>query len=504
MLRYQKNQKKIHLPLLSFVLFATIFVLSLHSFLDYDIWFHLETGEYIVQNGSIPQNDIFSHSVPNQKWFAQSWLSEVLFYTVYVTFGLGFIILLKALLLAITSLILFKLILKYNVNVFIAFFITIAAFNAAAFHSVERPLLFTFLFVVLFLYVIKKYLDGSKRWLYLLPILMLLWVNLHAGFVFGFAIIFIYILSEVIDLYLIKKKTDKEHLIPLSKIFLICALFALINPNFYEGLLYPLQYFGTNTLYTENIAEWSPPDITMHPVYEFVFILLAILSFILSKRPWKTSEILMFLIFLHLSLTIVRNIPIFVFVVAPIVASHFDGALARASPIFKNYKKLGKIIHYFSTRSKAIYASECNSTATPIVITTIIIFSFLFYSNYISFEINPDRYPVYATQFLEENHLQGNMYNHYAWGGYIIWKLYPEYKVFVDGRIDMYGQKIMEEYHKLKDIYGKNWNSLIEKYNITYFIIPTNSDLANDLENSAGWEKVYFDKTASIFQKKAQ
>jgi hypothetical protein len=110
------------------------------------------------------------------------------------------------------------------------------------------------------------------------------------------------------------------------------------------------------------------------------------------------------------------------------------------------------------------------------------------------------RNPVAAVEFLKSQRLPAPVYNRYGWGGYLIYQLYPDYRVYIDGRADVYGDAFFTEAMQTYDGLG-NWRKPLEQYGIKTVIIDTNVPLSTLLRNDSGWSKVYEDSQAVIFVK---
>jgi hypothetical protein len=160
----------------------------------------------------------------------------------------------------------------------------------------------------------------------------------------------------------------------------------------------------------------------------------------------------------------------------------------------------GKVANFLKKRSESF--SEIDSTAKGYVWPAAAILLVLFFvtGGKIDFKFDAKTKPVAAVEFLMDENLQGNMFNNDEFGDYIIYAAWPKYKVFVDGRSDMYGTDIMKEYLKLISVLP-GWNEILTKYNINWVIYNSNSSLSTLLMERVDWNLIYSDKVASIFVK---
>ena len=110
-------------------------------------------------------------------------------------------------------------------------------------------------------------------------------------------------------------------------------------------------------------------------------------------------------------------------------------------------------------------------------------------------------FPVAAVAFLDQNRPPGPILNHYNWGGYFIWKLYPQYQVFMDGRADVYGDRLMDEFaasYYLTD----SWKTPLEEWGIRTLILPPDAPLITALQSQPDWQQIFADSEAIILTRR--
>ncbi len=107
-------------------------------------------------------------------------------------------------------------------------------------------------------------------------------------------------------------------------------------------------------------------------------------------------------------------------------------------------------------------------------------------------------FPVNAVDWLEENPIEGNGFNHFPWGGYLLYRLWPEQLVFIDGQTDFYGEDLTRQYERVITL-SPGWQQVFREYDISWVLIPSESPLASYLDASEDWEMVFSDQTAVIF-----
>ena len=220
-------------------------------------------------------------------------------------------------------------------------------------------------------------------------------------------------------------------------------------------------------------------------------LLLMIATFAVSKIKTNWIELLLILMFLNMSLYSVRYIPLFSIIVAPIL-------LKQIGPLLE--KSNGKLGKFFKKRADNISELDASARGYLWPVFSVVLVVVLAAGNIISYKFDAKTKPVAAVEFLKKEPLKGNMFDNDEFGDYIIYAAWPEYKVFVDGRSDMYGVDIMKEYLKVITI-KPGWEEVLQKYDVKWIIYNANSALSLFLMERDEWELIYADKVANIFVK---
>ncbi|HWQ90857.1 MAG TPA: hypothetical protein VN673_04240, partial [Clostridia bacterium] len=209
-----------------------------HLLGDGDTGWHIRTGDWILQNGRVPDRDIFSFTRPGEPWFAWEWLWDVIFSWLHSTWGMAAVVIASMLVLSVTSALLYRLVRRKCPNVLIAIAVVFLANAASTIHWLARPHLFTLLFLVVFYSLLERVRDGNARLLWLLPPLTVLWTNLHGGFFIGVVLVAMYGAGELASWLLEADTESRRAALARSKPYLLtaagCALASLINPYFYQ------------------------------------------------------------------------------------------------------------------------------------------------------------------------------------------------------------------------------------------------------------------------------
>lgn len=462
-------------------LFVIVFMLAVHqaATLDPDLWWHLQTGKDIVAGRSIPHVDPYSFTKAGAPWVAHEWLSQLLMFTVYRLSGLGGLVFIFSVAITIAFLIPFR---QSAGRPYVAgLAVLLGALSATPLFGI-RPQMITLLLASIYIAIMRRFTrSGESRVLSWLPPLMILWVNLHAGFALGLGLIGLFFVTVILD-------RNWKLLRPLVLIGLACAVVVPLNPNGFRIFLYPLETLTSPSM-AALIDEWSSPDFHQPmflPLAAFLFTTFAVLA--LAPRRPRAGELFLLLATAFGALRSARHVPVLALVAAPILAEHlfdlrkvrgWDRALERETP-----RTIGSVV------------LSLLLLTTPLGLAAVQLWHFV--SRQESYVLL--RNPVAAVDFIQTQHLSGPIYNRYGWGGYLIFRLYPEYRVYVDGRADVYGDDFLFEMVNTYD--GRSgWREPLDRYGVRTVLISPDVPLASLLRIDKDWRKVYEDGQAVIFTK---
>jgi hypothetical protein len=337
--------------------------------------------------------------------------------------------------------------------------------------------------------------DSNPFWIYLL--VMALWGNLHGGFAIGFILIGAYMGGEVFILSgkIIKNPTnrreDLELAVPVFRRYLWIVLISLmglcLNPNGPAMVLYPFKTVSIGVL-RDYIQEWQSPDFHILGVQPFLWmLLLAFVSFGITKKRTHPTDYLLVLGFAVMSFWAARNIAIF--------------ALAAIIPISRAIASIPiKIAWKPSSRQVSVSAQRYVNTFLALVFLTAALLKISIPGNNIyNQEIIAETFPSSAITHLASSVSPAPIFNSYNWGAYLIWELYPEYRSFVDGRTDLFNDEILEQY--LTAWRGEpGWMEIFDRWGIELVLIEPHSPLATKLKIN-GWQLEYEDSQSVVFIK---
>jgi len=482
------------LPSLSQMVFLIVFIACFTnsgSFLlgDGDTGYHIRAGEIILRDLAVPRHDPFSFITPPLPWTAHEWLSEVLMAIVHKALGIPGIVVFFALLLSTTYWLLFRWIRARRRNILMDLLVLILVVLSSRIHWLARPHIFSLFLVVLLYQILILHQEDRGNYLFVIPPMMILWVNLHGGFILGFLFLGIFLSGYFLE-YISSKEEERAVSATkgkqISMAFAVSVIAACVNPFGVHALLFPFRTVS-NIYLMDNIQEFMSPN--FHESVPYRYLLLFLIGMLgVSRARLNFGELALALLFTSMSLYSSRYIPLAAIVYAPILSKYGD-ILIRQSE--------AKWSRLLRKRSLVYEKIEVSAKGFLVPLVLLGVFTALG-AGKIPIRFPKKIAPTAAVDFLRSNPLQGNMFNNDEIGDYVIYWLYPNYKVFMDGRSDMYGESILKEYSKVIDIEA-GWKDVLDKYDINYIVYYTNSVLVRHLLTDEGWRRIYVDNVASVF-----
>lgn len=479
-----------------FVFIAAIFISAIVPITSGDTGYHLKTGERILENLSVPLYDIFSYTAQGARWIAHYWLSDVFFYLTYLVAGYWGLIFFVALIAAVTYGILYATarlnkvrdeIIAASLGLYGIFMVKIWSL------WVVRPQIFGFLFGALILYLLEKWRLSQKRlWLYFSVPVLLVWANLHASVVLGIALVALYI-----GLFVLRNIKFPKTWIIEACIAIAAALSTLANPNGYKILIYNfiispiVDYIG--------IFEWRSLFVYLGPggsykawlVFGFMLFILASISWRLSRLAKESlKKINWEWVFLAaaafvLPMMSVRHVGYFPIMTFPVFAWCFENSIENI------FGFINKKISYIVSGVFGLILLVSGMFAIPAA------------------SLDRMQLPEGAVEFILNNKPAMPLYNTISQGSYLIWKLWPEYKVFVDGRSEVYSKDLWKEFKMVAE-YGDGWQEVFNKYDFNTVVLTgdvpqpgrafVGADLilAHDLAIKQNFVLVYWDDASFV------
>jgi len=470
------------------ILALGLFTMAARGITDPDVWWHLRTGQLILQNHGLFHTDPYSFTRFGQAWINHEWLSEVLLFSLYRVAGFGGLIVVFAVGIAATFLLVF---LRSSGRPYLASLMTLWGAVASAPSWGVRPQMFSLLLASIFLVLLEASEHRPKLLWWTAP-LMLLWVNLHAGYAIGLAFIALFLLGEALEAGVGPEPWQKS--VPrfkgLATAFALCLALVALNPNGVRIYLYPFETLRSAAMH-RFIQEWFSPDFHDPTYLPLLLMLLALIAGLaLSPRCPRLRNLVLLLATIPAALRSIRHIPILALVIVPVLAE-------LAQPWLQG-----------SGANRLLRTPLTGSASRTVVINFLVLLAFaaftLFRVRHVvssQAETEAKHFPMAAAAFLGQQHPLGPMMNHYNWGGYFIWKLYPQYRVFMDGRADVYGDALMTDFgdcYYLTD----NWRKSLQNWGIRTVVLPPDAALIIALKSSPEWKQSYADSEAVILTRR--
>jgi len=447
-------------------LFLSFLLLSLSTLREGDLWWHLKVGEEILRLKSIPEVDYLSFTAFGEPFFfTRSWLSGLLLYIVFLLGGLQSLVLLQALVGLVVIGILMSLTLERGAKVRIASVAVVLSFLGLYSFSTARPVIFSYLCFSIFLWVIYIYRYKGRNRLWLLPIIMVLWVNLNSAWVTGLFLVGVFVILVFIETIFRRYSLLKIRSLLIWGVFTFLAIF--INP-LNIGILRDLSTATNNPVNISFVSEWQPTTILLPhawPFYLILVLLIVILAY--SKKPPDWIELILVLLFLALSFRYIRILPFFYIIVAPtlgIMGSELE-------------------INSMSFREKSARGEEGNQKQRKQQFNQLLVVGLLL-SAFLSIpqirlrligepaiKLVDSYFPIGASEYLDQLPQEGiRLFSLTEWGGFLGWRHHPQMYVFNDGRVEQFPLSVWGDYYQIISA-GNGWYELLRTYQVDYVVL---------------------------------
>lgn len=491
------------LPSLADTLFISLLVAlafgspTLRLLNDPGIGWHICTGEWILQNHAVPHSDLFSNVA--RPWFAWEWLFEIGVAKVHSWAGLNGVLAAGAALIALTFALLFRLTLQRGASLVTTVLFVVLSALASTVHCLARPHLFTWFFTLLCWYLLE--VKRATVWVWAIPAIVLLWVNIHGGFLVAFALLGLTLAGETWEIATSAPDPARRRDF-LRLAFVAIASFAASLANPYGISLYVHIYrYLSDPFLMHHIQEMQSPDFhTFNAMCFAALVLLAACVAITKRHRLRISQSFVLIFFAYAALSAVRNTPIACIVLtltaAPLLNTK-DDALPRPSRLRERLRG----------SSQRMGALELNSRghAWAIVFAIITVLACANGGKFLGRqllrgEFNGKKFPLRAVAFLELHPIPGPLFTTDAWSGFIIYREWPRLRVVVDDRHDMYGAEFMKNY--LKIIEGQpDWKAQLEATGANSVLVPSTSATSTLLHLTPDWKLTYDDGQAALFER---
>lgn len=452
-----------------------------------DFWWHLKTGEYILNTRSLPIPDPFAFTtssagsaytgeeVTRHFNLTHEWFSQLLLYLVYRATGFAGIVACRAVLLMLFCAIVGVLACLRSGGFYRSLLASVAAAAVVAPFAVDRPFVITFLLTALTLLLLET---NRRPWLLLLPLVMLIWANCHGGFIVGWGLMGIWSAEAILN------RIRGKPTVGDVRLWIICAAAVLVsglNPNGFHVVEVLANY--RRSALTSRLYEWKPPD-WWPPAAFSLLILVAFCALALAWRKVRPADWLLLAFAASASAAAGRNTFLAALIAPPLIAAYapFMRKTPRWLPL----------------------------TLIPVLLVCLGIE--IARGQSFQFRAADWQYPARAAQFIASHRISDRMLNTYEWGGYLIWKLWPLERVFIDGRA--LSESLFADYAKIVENAHEPGQSsaqeLLDKYGIQMIVMNGFEYIGGDLywlassladPDQTKWKLVFSDSQALVFMR---
>lgn len=498
-----------------FFLFCIAFSTTANGY-DYDFWARLIAGMSVVQSGVVLKHDFLSYT-PTHTWFDHEWGSGVIFYLTQHFLSSAGLILLQGLLVFLIFFTITKIVKLRGVKTttpynFLFYFFAFIAMSATINEPI-RSQMFSFLFFTVFLYILELARSGlraegegvslgngiaieneirrpvngeqprrgNNKPLFLLPLIMILWNNLHGGCVAGIGLIVIYIIGELLN-----KAEFKKYIYVLIPTTLVLV----INP---WGFSYLSFLFGAVTMKRPDVMEWwglfSKFYLFKYMKFKIFALFMLLTEFLVIKKDFSyksldKTKFLTLAITLILAIQHVKMLPFF--------------TIASVCFIYDDFYT---IFNQLTAKIQERLNLKNLTTIKEVVVYGVILIFILSKMNAKSFEpiANFDKYPLKEIEFIKLNNIKGKLLINFGQGSYAAYKLYPNNLIYMDGRYEEvyydYTLPILKKFYLLEN----GGEKMLSKFSPDIIVIEKNYPVYNILKISKKWKLLYSGKYFGVF-----
>jgi hypothetical protein len=480
---------------------------------DAGIGWHIRNGELMLRTHMVTRVDVFSYTMNGRPWLAWEWLYDVIIGAVHQWLGLNGVVFFTAIVIASTFALVFRTLLSRGSLVQISLVLLLLAMGASMIHFLARPHVLSWLFTLVWFHLLDsaEISAGKRKRLFLLPLLTLLWVNLHGGFLFGLGLLGLYWTAAVIGYWRNKDSQDRRTaalwIKQWSALAMISFLATFLNPQGYK-LHAHIYHYLSNRFLMNHIDEFRSPD--FHGVAQECFAILlvvTIIAFYVAHGKVRASQLLIVLFASYSGLYASRNLPVasilLILVAGPLLSAAVRDA-ASNSELPRRTRRFLSRCSSFSMRMGGL-EQRLHGHLWPVAAVIFGLFVCIHGGKIGSHQLmdahfDAKRFPVHAAEVIAERGIHEPIFSLDSWGGYFIYRFYPNMKVFVDDRHDLYGEEFLREYLTAIRL-APGWEKVLDERHINWVLMPRGSSLANMLEVTRRWRVAYSDPVAALLER---
>jgi hypothetical protein len=479
-------------------LICWLFLSSPHGWtgllLDGDSGWHIRTGDSILANGSVPRQDLFSFSKPGETWFAWEWGVDVLYSLLHSAWGLKAIALLGGVLIVLFATVLFRFMLWRGSNPLLALALALLATGASSIHFLARPHLFTLVLLPACLWILERDRRAPDSWVWILIPITAVWTNLHGGFLALVACLGLLVAGTGLETLLATER-DWSRLRRYSFLAGFCGAASFINPYGWHLHAHILAYLRSDWI-REAVMEFQSPKFRQENVFQFqILMFLSLLACwpLLSRR--RITESLWILFWAHQALGAVRHITVFVAIAAPILA--VEATRLWSSWVEPSSRK--SIRRILDTVAREVRPKFLWTSLWPAVFVLALtgIDQVKWPNDFPDF-----KFPVDVIERHEKAIRSSRVFTTDQWADYLIYRHYPEQKVFFDGRSDFFGPELGRAYVNLSNGHWE-WRRILDRHRFQLALVPPELPLAALLKEDKQWRLLMDSGKALLFERVA-
>ena len=478
---------------------------------DASVGWHIRDGQQMLHTHSITRTDSFSATKNGQPWYAWEWLYDVAIAGIHNWLGLNGVVFFTALVIAASFALALRLAIARGANLPVAVALLVLSVGASTIHFLARPHVLSWMFTVLWFQILDDAdEDADPKRLFWLPVLTLVWVNVHGGFLLGLALLGLYLLSGSIR-YFRSSAQERQKignwLKTLGEVSELSLLASFVNPYGYKLHIHIYRYLS-DTWLMRHIDEFQSPN--FHGVAQQCFavlLLITIVALASVQKRLRLSHLFVIIFAAYGGLYASRNLPVssilLTLIVAPLLSQEIAGAgtnpalPSRVRAFFarceSSAERMGKVELRFRGHLWPI--------ATVILgLVVCLQHGRLGSRQMMDAHFDAKHFPVQAVELIERRSIEEPIFSPDNWGGYLIYRLYPQTTVFVDDRHDFYGAEFLKNYLKAIRV-TPDWDNALEQNRVNWVLVPSESSLANMLKITGRWTVIHEDETAALFQR---
>jgi hypothetical protein len=473
--------------------------LSVRLLGDAGIGWHIRTGQQILATHSVPRVDPFSSTMAGKPWFAWEWLYDTVVGELEAKLSLNGVVWFTAVVIAAVFAWTFRLLIAHGTQICIAVGLMLLALSASTIHFLARPHVVSWLFALAWFWILDSTESDSsanRRRLWILPPMMLLWVNLHGGWLVGFVLLGIFGLGALWTWFRSKENRLEDSLRKIAAakrarllvwVGLISAVASLGNPYGWKLHAHVYGYLSSRFL-MDHIDEFQSPNFHgIAPKCFLVLILITLAAFAVRGRDLRMSHAFTVFFAVYTGLYASRNIPVssllLVMVLGPLLSSR-----ASANGFFHRMRAMELKMRGHFWPALAVLFTLYIAVSRGRLDSTLLM----------NAHFDPHRMPADAANYIVNHDVKGPVLSPDYWGGYLIYRLYPKEQVVLDDRHDLYGEDFFKSYLKL--IHAEpGWDDFLHQHQASCIVLPKQSALATVLTKSREWKTIYSDGVAVVF-----